>query len=294
MAGEFDMIARYFQPLTMGREALDNDTAVLSVPDGYELAVSTDTLNAGVHFFEGAAPEVIARKALRSNLSDLTASGAEPLAYSLAVAFPDAPEEAWLAAFTGALLQDQQESGIYCCGGDTTSIKGGLSVTITVMGLNPIGRAVRRDGARAGDAAIVTGMIGRGIEAFKAGETYVPEMRCNVAAVVRDYARAAVDVSDGLMADGGHIARASMVDLIVQLDDVPVAGDPLEAVTGGDDYEVLMAVPADQVDVCMKALCEAGCMPAKIGCFEDGAGCVKLLGGDGDEISINQGGWQHF
>ena len=291
---EFDVIARYFEPLTMGREVLDNDAAVLSVPEGHELVVSTDTLNAGVHFFDDAPPEVIARKALRSNLSDLTASGAEPFAYSLALAFPEPPNEEWLAAFTGALLEDQRACGIYCCGGDTTSIKGSLSVTITVMGLVPAGQAVRRDGARCGDVAIVTGVVGRGFEAFKAGETYVPEMRCAMAAAVREYARAAVDVSDGLIADGGHIARVSGVDLVLRVDDIPVAGDSLEAVTSGDDYEILMAVPADKAEACLQAMRDVGSMPAVIGCFEDGDGCVKLLGDDGEDISIGRGGWQHF
>ena len=291
---EFDIIERYFLPLTMGREDLRDDCAVIQVPEGHELVVSTDTLNGGVHFFEDAAPEVIARKCLRSNLSDLTASGAEPLAYQLAVGFPDKPNEDWLAAFTGALLEDQERYGIYCGGGDTTSTKGGLSVTITVMGIVPIGAAVRRNGAKARDVAIVTGVIGRGFAAFEAGETYVPELVRGVATIVRDYARAAVDVSDGLIADAGHIARASGVGLVLRAADVPVVGDLLAAVTGGDDYEIVMAVAPDRADACMEALLGAGCMPAVIGHFEDGTGCVKLLGGDGAQISIDQGGWQHF
>lgn len=291
---EFDVIKKYFLPLTMGQEDLLDDCAVVRVADGDELLVSTDTLNGGVHFFEGAAPEIIAQKCLRVNLSDLAASGARPLCYQMAIGFPDTPDEAWLAAFSGALLADQERYGIYCSGGDTTSIKGGLSVTITAMGVVPAGGAVRRSGAKSGDVAIVTGVIGRGYAAFTAGDTYAADPRCVAVDVVREYASACVDVSDGLIADAWHITRASGVDLVLRLGDVPVVGKPLEAITGGDDYELVLAVSADRAGACLDALREDGLQPAVIGRFEDGVGCVKVLGDDGDEISIDRGGWQHF
>ena len=118
---EFDVIARYFAPL--GRDGFTNDAAVLSVPDGQELVVTSDTLNAGTHFFADAAAGDIARKALRVNVSDLAAMGADPYCYQLNIAFPDAPAEEWLAEFTEALAADQAAFGLFCSGGDTTSIQ---------------------------------------------------------------------------------------------------------------------------------------------------------------------------
>jgi thiamine-monophosphate kinase len=291
---EFDMISRYFQPLTMGRERLDNDTASLRVLAGQELVVTTDTLNEGVHFFSDTAPEIIAQKALRSNLSDLTASGAEPLAYTLAIGFERVPDEVWLASFTAALLRDQEIAGIYCCGGDTTSTKGGLSITITAMGLVPGGGAVRRSGAQVGDLAIVTGVIGRGFEAYERETTIAPSLHVGLAGLVQDYAHAAIDISDGLIADVGHIARASGLDIVLRLADVPVVGDSLKAATGGDDYEIVMAVAPEQIETCLEALRAAGFAPAVIGQFEAGRGDVRVIGADGREIFVSNRGWEHF
>ena len=224
---EFEVIAKYFAPLTMGRDGsagLCDDAAVVCVPDGHELVVSSDTLNEGVHFLEGCDPADIAHKALRVNLSDLAAMGAEPLCYQLNIAFPEAPSDGWLAAFTGALMDDQKTYGIYCSGGDTTSIKGGfLSVSITVMGSVPKGRAVRRGGAKAGDLIILSGAVGDAVlglqvlceglerdEYAGAVARYLrPEPRCACASLLRGFAHAAIDISDGLLADLGHVAAAS-------------------------------------------------------------------------------------
>ncbi|MGB4058336.1 MAG: AIR synthase related protein, partial [Alphaproteobacteria bacterium] len=131
---EFETIARYFKPLTEGRDALLDDAAVLSVPPGFELVVTSDTLNAGTHFMADAAAGDIARKALRVNLSDLAAMGARPFAYQLNIAFPARPSEGWLAEFTSALMDDQKTFGIFCSGGDTTTILGAFSISITAMG----------------------------------------------------------------------------------------------------------------------------------------------------------------
>lgn len=295
MSGEFDMIARYFRPLTMGRDDLCDDCAVLAIPAGRELLVTTDTLNAGVHFPEDAHPADIARKALRVSLSDLFSGGGVPLAYQLALAFPHEPEVAWLEAFCGALLSENKAFNVYCSGGDTTSTRAAFSVTVTAMGSVQAGKSVRRGGAQAGDAAIVTGVIGRGYEVYSRGGVYVPDLRLVMADIVSAYAHAAVDVSDGLLADVGHIARASGLDLRVAMADIPVVGEPLSAVAGGDDYEIVMAVAADRVDACLRACRDAGMDNAAcIGAFLAGSGVVDLLDRDGRIIPVTNRGWVHF
>ncbi len=291
---EFDVIATYFTPLTMGKAALDNDTARVQVPKGFELAVTTDSLNEGVHFFSNTSPEVIARKALRSNLSDLASSGAEPLCYQLAIAFPHEPEAVWLKAFTDALLVDQSIAGVYCSGGDTTFSKAGLCITITALGLVPEGANVGRSGAQVGDVAIVTGVIGAGYAAYKREETMAPPLQFKISSLVREYARAAIDISDGLLADAKHIAQASGVDLVLRAEDIPVEGALLEAVTGGDDYALLLAVPAEQMMACLSALGQLGYAPAVVGEFRPGGGRVALLDAAGTDITPEKAGWVHF
>jgi thiamine-monophosphate kinase len=292
---EFSVIQKYFRPLTMGRDDLRDDCAVLAVPDGYELVVTTDTLNEGVHFPAAADPAVLARKVLRVNLTDLISSGAQPAAYQLALAFPHAPDAAWLSAFSGALLAENEIFGIYCSGGDTTSTQGPLSITINAMGFVPAGRAVRRGGARDGDLAIVTGEIGHGYAAYKQGNIYVPDAPLELTEIIRDYAHAAIDVSDGLLADAGHIAHASGLGLELRAADIPVTGDLLSAVAGGDDYTIVMAVAPDKAESCLQACRDAGMeQVALIGRFYVGDGQVDLLDANGHVIPVTNRGWVHF
>ena len=169
---EFEMIERYCVPLTRGHagtDALRDDAAVLGIPSDRELIVTSDTLNEGVHFPEGEDPAFIAHKSLRVNLSDLAAMGADPLSYSLNVAFPEKPAESWLSTFSKALQEDNTRFDIFCAGGDTTSIKGGyLSISVTAFGTVPKGTAVRRSGAKAGDVLLVTGPVGDAVLGLKA------------------------------------------------------------------------------------------------------------------------------
>lgn len=298
---EFDLIKRYFLPLTEGRgeaAGLQNDTAALSVPEGCALLVTTDSLNEGVHFFAKTPPEVIAQKALRANLSDIAAGGADPYCYQLALALPagQAVDGAWLHAFTKALAADQKHAHIFCSGGDTTAVHGGVSITVTMMGTVPVGQAVGRSGARAGDVLIVTGAIGAGALAFKEGRTCAPPLVPGLGKVVRTYAQAAIDISDGLLADSAHIAQASGIGLELNLPDVPVCAiDPMTAITGGDDYHIAMAVTVDKSDQALTALQAIGASPAVIGRFTADEGSLRILDEHGAEIKLPRNhGWQHF
>lgn len=313
---EFEMIAEYFAPLSL--DGLRDDAVVLRVPDGHELVVSSDTLNEGVHFMAGAEPAHIAHKALRANLSDLAAKGAKPLAYQLNIAFSDVPSEAWLVAFTDALRADQERFGITLSGGDTTSIHGALSISITVMGSVPKGRAVRRFGAAAGDVIICTGAVGDafiGLEALRGALTlespapflsayHMPVPACDIAHLVQNYASASLDVSDGVIADAEHMAGASGLRAVITAGDVPLSdgaramvdgGDvSLEALlTGGDDYVLLCAMPPSKADAFMVAIKAKGFAPAIIGALETGTG-VSVLGENGVEVDLKQTGWSHF
>ncbi len=297
---EFDMIQRYFYPLAQGHEAargFQSDTAALPVPDGQQIVLTTDTLNEGVHFFKNTNPVIIAQKALRSNLSDVMAGGGDPLCYQLAVAFSSAPDSGWLSAFTAALKTDQDALDLFCSGGDTTSVQAGLSITITMIGLQPRGKGITRAGAQDGDAIIVTGALGEGYGAYQRGETIAPPRHHkDMAAVVRAYANAAVDISDGLLADIGHVAQASLMDAALDLDAIPISDcDPMQAIVGGDDYHIALSVPRDKTAQCLRALQEIGAHPAIIGHFVKGRGQISLLGDAGEELELpKKQGWQHF
>ncbi len=283
---EFDIIETYFKPLTENRPeagGLVDDAAVLSVPAGHELVVSSDTLNEGVHFFSNVDPVILAQKCLRVNVSDLIAMGAEPYCYQLCITFAETPDEAWLRAFCGALLEDQKQCGIFCSGGDTTRGQGGLSVTITAMGLVPKGKAVPRSGAREGDILVVTGALGLSYEAVQRGEVYVPPLRHALVGAVRDYAHAAIDISDGLLADAGHIAKASGLGISYSDEILEWSWDHL---TGGEDYELALAVDPARVEALLAILRKRGLEPFLAGVF--------VPDGEGTQFKSTKAGWQHF
>ncbi len=279
---EFDLIKTYFQPLS--DIAFNDDAAVLSVPEGRELVVTSDTLNEGVHFRADDGPEFIAKKSLRANLSDLAAMGAKPFYYQLNLALPEGVTPQWLAAFASALKEDQEEFGIKLSGGDTT--RGPLSVSITAMGLVREGRAVRRGGARAGDVILLSGPVG---EAVARDYHYIPRPRTDLIEIMQEYAHGAADISDGLVADLGHIAAVSGLKACVELAKIPLFKDTAlsaqELLSGGEDYELLIAAaPSDAPQF-------PGC--TVIGTFEAGQG-VEVLDESGKALSFAKTGWQHF
>lgn len=318
---EFDIIEKYFKPLTMGQvgcAGLKDDGAIIDIPADYAMAVSSDTLNEGVHFIEGTAPEDIAKKALRVNLSDLASMGAAPLCYQLNLAFPSHPSDDWLARFSMALHDDNQSYGVFCSGGDTTRIKGDyLSVSITVMGLVPKGKAVRRGGAQDGDAIVITGVIGDaalGLRALQndlqgydgAVSRYrVPTPRCDLADIIRQYANAATDISDGFLADCMHIANESGLGAAVNFDVMPFSADVKRAlacgdisfddvVKGGDDYVLIMAVPPQNMPAMMRALKQENVDPFCLGVFTALGKGLILSEKDKDRINMAALGWAHF
>ncbi len=309
MSDEFSRIARYFAPLA-GPEALGlrDDAAVMRPPAGRELVLTVDQMLEGVHFLSGDAPDLIARKLLRRNLSDLAAMGAVPLGYLLTTALTASVDEAWLAAFAAGLAADQAAYGISLFGGDSSSSVGKISFSATLIGHVAPGAALSRSGAKAGDALWVTGTIGeaalglqarRGTLADPTGvltrRSLLPEPRVGLALV--GIVNAAIDVSDGLVQDAGHLARGAGLSAIIRAGLVPCLAAAsgaahLEArLTGGDDYELLLAVPPGNGDA-LKQAC--GALPVtKIGMFQAGEG-VHVLSEAGTVMTFATPGWQHF
>lgn len=313
---EFDAISKFFAPLSF--DGLKNDGAVLAVPDGYELVITSDTLNESVHFPDDENPQLVAHKALRVNLSDLASMGAEPYAYQLNLALPERIDAGWLESFSKALKRDQDTFKIKLSGGDTTGTKGPLSISITAMGLVPRGKAISRNGAKEGDAIIITGTIGDatiGLEAllghgdFEGQEKFLeryrlPQPRCGLAKILQAHAHAAIDVSDGLIADLGHICSWSQLGATLQVKDIPLSEHAHKAVqsgkvkiekllTGGDDYELAIAVPAAAADEFCKLAKKAGIPAVQAGIFTKGDG-IKVLDESGRALVFETVGWQHF
>lgn len=273
-ADEFGEIARLFRPLTHGAAGafdLLDDAAVLPQRAKHEIVVTKDALVEGVHFPAGEAPDLVARKLLRVNLSDLAAKAAEPFGCLLAVAWPHSFQPKDRERFAMGFSADLEAFGLDLMGGDTVSTPGPFTVSLTAFGWVPEGRMVRRAGAQPGDRILVSGTIGDGtlglaavrgeiddLEGHLASRYRLPFPRLDLRDALRKFATAAADVSDGLVADARHIAAASGVQLILDLEQIPVSGAAaswLEAqpdlaaalitlATGGDDYEVLCTAPA--------------------------------------------------
>ena len=326
LPGEFDLIARYFAPLAAGAPGalgLKDDAATFQPPAGMELVFTTDALTADLHFLRSDPPDLIARKMLRQNLSDLAGKGAKPLGYLMTTALDDAVDEAWIAKFTEGLAQDQAEFDIALWGGDTTKTPGPLALTATLIGAVPTSRALRRDGARPGDRILVTGTIGDGFFGLAAhrgeladlaeparrslAQRYVlPQPRVTLGRVLAEQAlaHAGMDISDGLVADLGHMCAASNCGAEVAVASVPlsdavadlVAGDPsliAAAITGGDDYELLLAVPPDRVAAVLVAARQAGTAIAEIGTFAQEFG-LTFLDRDNLPLAFEKAGFTHF
>ena len=318
--GEFDLIARLLAPLTGGDEralGLLDDAAVIPQTSGIDTVVSTDTLVAGVHFLMIEPADVIARRLLRVNLSDIAAMGADPFAYFLNLSLPTGIGDDWLEAFVAGLRTDQEAFGLNLLGGDTTRTPGPLALSVTIFGEAPTGHTVRRSGARSGELVFVSGTIGdaglglpRLRDGAGAGDPLVkryqlPDPRVSLGMSLRDIASAMADVSDGLLADLGHICAASAVGATIELATVPVSdaarsvigddeNDNLGLLTSGDDYELVFTVPPERADAAGKAADAAGTPISAIGRVEGGDGGVTVRGGDGRNITPGKTGYRHF
>ncbi len=310
--GEFETIAALFRPLTRGsRAALDlvDDVAVLSPKPGMDLIVTADQLVVGVHTLGNEPSATVARKALRRNLSDLAAKGAAPLGYFLTIARPKAIADRWLEGFAKGLAMDGEFYRLPLLGGDTTSTTGPFSVSITAIGETPKGKMIPRSGAKPGDDIWVTGTIGDaaiGLDAIRTGEAdaylkrryRVPDPRVEFGPMLRAIAHAAIDVSDGLLADLGHLCAASGVSATIDANAVPRSaqarkhGDLLRALTGGDDYEILFTAPKAAAAKIFRASRTANVAATCIGTIAKGRpGTVRTIG---VEIPHERAGFTHF
>jgi len=314
---EFQSIARLFRPLAQGSpEALGlmDDAAVLPSRGGWDLVVTTDAMVEGVHFLPRDPPDLIARKLLRVNLSDLAAKAAEPYGYLLTVAWSPAWDEDRRHSFARGLGEDQAAFHLRLFGGDTVSTPGPMSVSATLFGWVRSGRMIRRSGARAGDLVVVSGTIGDGWFGLQAargeldlpaadlaylvGRYRVPEPRLVLRNALARYASAAADVSDGLLADVSHIGEASGVGIEIDLERVPLSGPVvrhsgrvLDAAAGGDDYEVVCTLDPIDAAALIQAAADVGVPITPIGRVFDGAGLVVRL--NGHAVAPGRLGWRH-
>ena len=314
LPAEFSLIARHFRPLA-GPGALDltDDAAVLTPPPGRQLVLTADAMVAGVHFLPDDPPDLVGRKLLRVNLSDLAAKGAVPLGYLMTVSTPKDTPEAWFAGFAAGLAQDQATYGVTLLGGDTTSTPGPISLSLTIIGHVAPDTAVHRFGAQDGDEIWVTGTIGDGAlglavaqgrlvdpTGFLLDRYRLPQPRVGLA--LAGIASAAMDVSDGLVQDLGHICRASglSAELFagkVPLSDAARAAGPdwlVTCLTGGDDYELLLAVPPARSDALRREAGRAGIPVTQVGDFHSGPPEVMVRQANGEPLALTREGWSHF
>jgi len=316
--GEFEFIARRLRPLATAPGALDltDDAALLDPAPGCQLVLAKDAMVAGVHFLEDDPPAQIAQKLVRVNLSDLAAMGATPLGYLLALARSKAITDDWLGAFCAGLAADNAEFRIALLGGDTVSTPGPLTLSLTAIGEVPEGTALLRGGATAGDDVWVSGTLGDGALGLKvlrgeiaaaeeAGafliERYrLPRPRLALGQALRGIASAAIDISDGLVADLGHILEVSGVGAELRVDALPLSAAAKSltaardaALAGGDDYELLFTAPPERRGD-LEALARRLDLPlTRIGQIRAGLD-LMVMDAHGRRLEPPAKGWQHF
>jgi thiamine-monophosphate kinase len=314
---EFDLIRRYFTRATPGTLlGVGDDAALLQVSEGNVLAVSSDMLVSGTHFFPDADPFLLGHKTLAVNLSDMAAMGALPRWATLAIALPDA-NEAWLERFSAGFFELAQEHGVELVGGDTT--RGPLNLCVTIMGEVPARQALRRSGAQVGDEVWVSGRLGNAALALAhsqgrivlSGEEFAacapalhqPQPRIALGLALRGLANSAIDISDGLLADLGHIIDASKVGAQIDLVKLPVSlpvsknfGRSLGvqcALAGGDDYELCFTAPATRHRDVLRISEKLDLPLTSIGNVVAGQGCIAHDAA-GNPINLGSSGYDHF
>ncbi len=327
-SGEDRLIARYFRPLARhpGALGLLDDAAVLTPPPGSDLVLTTDVVLGGVHFFADDPPNSIARKALRVNLSDLAAKGATPSGFLMALVLREDVTDEWLESFAKGLGADADAYACPLLGGDTAKTPGPAMVSITAFGTVPQGSMVKRSGAKVGDRVVVTGTIGDaalGLKLRRDGEAtqrwkldatmrdhlldrYLhPQPRNAVAEVLRKYASAAMDVSDGLAGDLAKLCRTSGMSAEIEVTRVPLSpaaraalkAEPalIETIlTGGDDYEIVCTVPSAECDAFCAGSLAAGVPATAIGRITAGEGAPGFLDEHKQPLVLERLSYSHF
>lgn len=320
--GEFGRIREFFAPLAgPGGLSLLDDAALVACAPGRQLVITVDAIVEGVHYLPDDPPDLVAKKLLRVNLSDLAAKGATPLHYLLTTALPARLGDDWVERFAAGLGEDQGRYGVDLLGGDSVSTPGPAVLSLTAIGEVAEGGEIRRRGARPGDVVWVSGTIGDaflGLQVlrgehralahedreFLAERFRLPEPRGVLGPRLSGIAHAMCDISDGLVADLGHIADVSRVGATIGLPAVPlspaarrlIVGDPDLAAalaTGGDDYELLFAAPAEASAAIEGLAAELAVAITPIGAIEERAG-VRLVDLAGAEIPLAAAGWTHF
>ena len=326
--GEDRLIARYFRPLARhpGAFGLLDDAATLTPPTGHDVVLTTDAIVGGVHFFPDDPPDTIAKKALRGNLSDLAAKGAKPAGFLLSLALPQTVGEDWLEGFACGLGADADAYGCPLLGGDSVRTGGPVTISIAAFGTLPGGTMVRRSGAHAGDRLVVTGTIGDaalGLLVRRDGEAakrwrldqserdrlldryLLPRPRNALAEALRQHASAAMDVSDGLAGDLAKLCAASGVGGDVEIARVPLSRAAQRAIaadrslietalTGGDDYEIVAAVPAAALDRLAAQARALGVALTEIGVIRSDSGVAQFLNPAGHPLIFKQPSFSHF
>jgi thiamine-monophosphate kinase len=319
---EFERIARFFAPLAgEGSLGLIDDVALIDGPDGEQYALTTDAIIAGIDYFPDDPPGLVAQKLLRVNLSDLAAKGARPFGYLLITALPASHDEAWLAAFCAGLAADQKQYGIVLLGGDSSATPGPATLAVTALGRVAKGKAVLRSGAKPGDLIFVSGTLGdsalglgvlKGAIAglspadrdFLVNRYRLPQPRVALGPKLVEIVNAMIDVSDGLVADLGHIAAASGLAARIRAGEIPLSAAARAALRaadsrfsvilgGGDDYELLFTAHPSMALKIEAAAREAGIMVTGIGTMEAGQG-VRVFDDNGQETAVAQAGYSHF
>lgn len=320
--GEFERIARFFAPLAApGGLGLVDDVALIDGPAGSQYALTTDAIVEGTDYFPDDPPRQISQKLLRVNLSDLAAKGAEPLGYLLVTVLAPTCGEDWLKGFTSGLAADQATYRIVLLGGDSSATPGPTTLSVTAIGRIAKGKAVLRSGARAGDVIYVSGTLGdsavglcvlknqlKGLSAadrdFLVDRYRLPQPRVSLGARLVGIARAMIDISDGLVADARHLCDASKLGAMIEAARLPLSSAMRRALAiepqlnrlvmgGGDDYELLFAVPPEACGAVAEAAREAGVAVTEIGrmALSDG---VKIVDASGKNIRIDMAGYTHF
>ena len=322
------LIARYFAPLAgPAGLGLRDDAACLTPPPGHDLVVTKDALVAGVHFFADDPPDTIAQKALRVNLSDLAAKAAEPAGFLLGLALPHDWTEAWLAAFANGLGEDAAMFACPLLGGDTVATPGPLTLSVTALGFVPCGQMLRRQAAQPGDMLFVSGSVGdaalglalrrpardghwaRSLDATARAHLVarylLPQPRLALREALRDHAHAAMDISDGLAGDCAKMLDGQGLTARIDLGRLPLshaarallsaAPALMEvAATGGDDYEILCAVPEARARDFVVAAKAAGTPVTAIGAVIEGDEPPQFLSPQGEPITFARGSFSHF